>query len=178
MLSMKIFFQILIVWQENDLVFSSEFEKNSIKDNNIKIAPCLIHTRVRAHALSHTHTHTLTKIQHAKSSMNGSQGKGTHIFYKTINLCDCRFHCRRLMFWLFSLRYTYVLKIHVCTYSMYLGWSDSSSIIRNAYFPRYGNYKTKGIYFWCGEFHRWVNTRTMQPDKPISKCICPGVELS
>ena len=27
MLSMKIFFQILFVWQENDLVFSSEFEK-------------------------------------------------------------------------------------------------------------------------------------------------------
>ena len=31
MLSMKIFFQILFDWQENDLVFSSEFEKNSIK---------------------------------------------------------------------------------------------------------------------------------------------------
>ena len=27
MLSMKIFFQILFVWQENDLVFSSELEK-------------------------------------------------------------------------------------------------------------------------------------------------------
>ena len=40
MLSMKIFFQILFVWQENDLVFSSEFEKISIQNNNIKIAPC------------------------------------------------------------------------------------------------------------------------------------------
>ena len=40
MLSKKIFFQIQFVWQENDLVFSSEFEKNSItKNNNIKIAP-------------------------------------------------------------------------------------------------------------------------------------------
>ena len=27
MLSMKLFFQILFVWQENDLVFSSEIEK-------------------------------------------------------------------------------------------------------------------------------------------------------
>ena len=27
MLSMKMFFQILFVWQENDLVFSPEFEK-------------------------------------------------------------------------------------------------------------------------------------------------------
>ena len=36
MLSMKIFFQILFVWQENDLVFSSEFETNSIKNSNIK----------------------------------------------------------------------------------------------------------------------------------------------
>ena len=34
----------------------------------------------------------------------------------------------------------------------YMGWSDSFSLIRNAYFPRYGNYKTTGIYFWCGEF--------------------------
>ena len=30
MLSMKIFFQILFVWQETGLVFNSEFEKNSI----------------------------------------------------------------------------------------------------------------------------------------------------
>ena len=34
MLSTKIFFQILFVWQENDLLFSSEFEKNPIKNNN------------------------------------------------------------------------------------------------------------------------------------------------
>ena len=31
MLSMKIFFQILFVWQENDLVFSSEFEKIALQ---------------------------------------------------------------------------------------------------------------------------------------------------
>ena len=42
--------------------------------------------------------------------------------------------------------------------------SDSSAIIRNAYFSRNGNYKTTGIYFWCGEFRRWVNTQTMQSD--------------
>ena len=38
MLSMKIFFQILFVWQENDLVLSSESEK-SIKNNNKKCPP-------------------------------------------------------------------------------------------------------------------------------------------
>ena len=75
MLSMKIVFQILFVWQENDLVFSFEFEKNSIKNNSIKITPCFP-----------PHTHTHIKIQHAKVSINGSQGKGTHIFYKTIKL--------------------------------------------------------------------------------------------
>ena len=31
MLSMKIFFQTLFVWQENDLVFSSEFAKIALK---------------------------------------------------------------------------------------------------------------------------------------------------
>ena len=67
MLSMKIFFQILFVWQ-----FSSEFEKNSNKNNNIEIVP--------------PHTHTHIKIQHAKGSIIGSQGKGTHIFYKAIKL--------------------------------------------------------------------------------------------
>ena len=35
----EIFFQILFVWQENDLVFSSVFEKIKLKNNNIKIAP-------------------------------------------------------------------------------------------------------------------------------------------
>ena len=36
MLSIKIFFQILFVWQENDMVFSSEFEKNGIKTTTYK----------------------------------------------------------------------------------------------------------------------------------------------
>ena len=31
MLSMKLFFQILFVWKENDLVFSSEFEKIALR---------------------------------------------------------------------------------------------------------------------------------------------------
>ena len=69
----EIFFQILFVWQENDLVFSSVFEKIKLKNNNIKIAP-----------LPPSHRHI--KIQHAKGSINKSHGKGTHIFYKTIKL--------------------------------------------------------------------------------------------
>ena len=43
MLSMKIFFQFLFVRQENDLVFSSEFEKITLKNNSIKIAPPYTH---------------------------------------------------------------------------------------------------------------------------------------
>ena len=36
----EIFFQILLVWQENDLVFSSELiRKNNIQNNNIKKSP-------------------------------------------------------------------------------------------------------------------------------------------
>ena len=71
-LPMKIFFQILFVWQENDLVFSSEFAKKASKTTTTKIAPCPHPTR--------------TEIQHTKGSINGSHGKGTHIFYKTIKL--------------------------------------------------------------------------------------------
>ena len=70
----EIFFQILFVWQENDLVFSSVFKKNKIKNNNIKIAPCP------------PPPHTHVKIQHAKGSIKKSHGKGTYIFYKTIKL--------------------------------------------------------------------------------------------
>ena len=98
MLSMKIFFQILFVWQENDLVFSSEFEKNSFTKNG----PLL-------------YTHTQIKIQHDKVSISGPQGKGTQIFYKTIKSCVI-VDCRRLMFCMYSLRYTCVFKKHVRTY--------------------------------------------------------------
>ena len=73
MLSMKIFFQILCVWQENDLVFSSDFEKIALQKQH-KNSPLL-----------YTYTHkTQMKIQHDKVSISGPQGKGTQIFYKTI----------------------------------------------------------------------------------------------
>ena len=71
---MKIFFQILFVWQENDLVFSSEFDKIALKQQH-KNSPC-----------PSPPTHTNIKIQHAMGSINGSQRKGTHIFYKTKKL--------------------------------------------------------------------------------------------
>ena len=75
MLSMKIFFQILFVWQENDLGFSSDFAKNSITKNNI----------IKNSPLSYTHT-TPIKIRHDKGSISGPRGKGAQIFYETIKL--------------------------------------------------------------------------------------------
>ena len=38
-LSMKIFFQILFVWEENDLVFSSELEKIALKQQHKNSPP-------------------------------------------------------------------------------------------------------------------------------------------
>ena len=72
-LSMKIFFQILFVWEENDLVFSSELEKIALKQQhkNSPLPP------------PPTHTHTL---KFSMLRVQGSQGKGTHIFYETIKL--------------------------------------------------------------------------------------------
>ena len=44
MVSMKIFFQILFVWQENDLGFSSDFEKIALQKTTSKQPPTL-HTQ-------------------------------------------------------------------------------------------------------------------------------------
>ena len=49
-LSMKIFFQILFVWEENDLVFSSELEKTALKQQ---------HKNSPLPPPPPTHTHTL-----------------------------------------------------------------------------------------------------------------------
>ena len=70
-LCMKTFFKILFVWQENDLGFSSDFEKIALQKTNIK--PTHIHT-------------TLIKIRHDKGSISGPRGKGSHTFYETIKL--------------------------------------------------------------------------------------------
>ena len=115
--SMKIFFQIMFVWQEMIWCLALNSKKIAFKTTQKKPpAPPPPPT--------HTHTHTHIKFQHAKGSINGSQGKGADIFYKTIKLCDCRFHCRRLMFWLYCLRYTYVFRIRVCTYFKQGFWAD------------------------------------------------------
>ena len=55
-LSMKIFFQIMFVWEENDLVFSSELEKIALKQQykNSPLPP------------PPPPPHTHIKIQHAK----------------------------------------------------------------------------------------------------------------
>ena len=74
MLSMKIFFQILFVWQENDLMFISEFEKIALQKQQHKNSPFPTQT-------------TQIKIQHDKVSISGPQGKDTQIFYKTIKSC-------------------------------------------------------------------------------------------
>ena len=52
------------------MVLSSEFEKS----HYTKLAPFPTHT-------------TQIKIQHAKVSISGPQGKGTQISYKTIKSC-------------------------------------------------------------------------------------------
>ena len=70
---MKIFIQIL--FGKKMMVFSSEFEKSHYKKQQHKIRP-----------LPYTHT-TQNKIQHAKVSISGPQGKGTQISYKTIKSC-------------------------------------------------------------------------------------------
>ena len=73
-LSMKIFFQILFVWEENDLVFSSELEKIALKQQH-KNSP------LPPPPPPHTHTLKFSMLR-----VQGSQGKGTHIFYETIKL--------------------------------------------------------------------------------------------
>ena len=77
MLSMKLFFQNLFVWQENDLVFSSEFEKITSQQQQHNNSPPSLHTSVSTHI----------KNKHDKVSISGSQGKGTQIFYKRIKSC-------------------------------------------------------------------------------------------
>ena len=62
-LSMKIFFQILFVWEENDLVFSSELEKIALKQQ---------HKNSPLPPPPPTHTHI--KIQHAKGSRITGKG--------------------------------------------------------------------------------------------------------
>ena len=70
-LCMKTFFKILFVWQENDLGFSSDFEKIALQKKQ----------------LYQTYTHTtLIKIWHDKGSISGPRGKGSHTFYETIKL--------------------------------------------------------------------------------------------
>ena len=79
MLSMKIFFQILFVWQENDLGFSPDFEKNSITDKTKQTI-----TSKQPHSL---HTHN-TKFGMISVQYLDHGEKGTQIFYETIKLVD------------------------------------------------------------------------------------------
>ena len=88
-------------WQENDLVFSSEFEKKHYKKQQHINIP-----------IPYTHT-TQIKIQHVKVSISGPQGKGTQI------LCDSKIDVC-----LYSFRHTCVFKIHVRTYSKQSIWTD------------------------------------------------------
>ena len=65
MLLMKIFFQILFVWQKNNSVFS---KRKALQKQHHKTAPFL-----------HKHT-TQIKIQHDNGSISGPRGKGIQIF--------------------------------------------------------------------------------------------------
>ena len=76
MLKMKIFFKILFVWQENDLGFSSDFEKLHCKNNNITTVPFSTHT-------------TPIKFDMIRVTYP-DHGERVHItFMKQNNLCNC-----------------------------------------------------------------------------------------
>ena len=75
MFSMKILFQILFVWQENDLGFSSDFEKIVLQKQQHQNS-----------SLPYTHTISI-KIRRDKGSISGPLGKGTQIFYETNKIC-------------------------------------------------------------------------------------------
>ena len=62
---MKVFFPILFVLQENDLVFNSYFAKKVLHKQQHKTAPFL-----------HKHI-TQIKIPHNEGSISGPWGKGT-----------------------------------------------------------------------------------------------------
>ena len=74
---MKIFFQILFAWQENDLGFWICLRKNGEK-----------HTK-KPHPkqpIFPTHNQHHLKFWHDKGSISGPPGKGTQIFYETKQL--------------------------------------------------------------------------------------------
>ena len=96
----------------------------------------------------------------------------------------CRFHCRRLMFCLYSLRYTYVFKIHVRTYFIQGILSGLIRFICNNLKRFFNNTATiilqvyNFIQFWCGEFHRWVNTQTMYLTNQFPNVFVQGLNLA
>ena len=57
---------------------------------------------------------TPIKIWHDKGSISGPRERVHRSFMKQYNLCNCIYHCRRLIFCLNSLRY--VFKIYVRAY--------------------------------------------------------------
>ena len=67
MLSMKIFFQIMFPWQENDLGFGSDFEKLALQKQH------------QNSPLPYTNT-TPIKNRHDKGSVSGPQGKCTETY--------------------------------------------------------------------------------------------------
>ena len=87
MLSMKIFFQILFVWQEKDLGFSSDFENITLQQTTPSKQPPFLHTHTRPIKFD------MIRVQYLEY-----RERVHKYFMKQLNLCDCRFHCRKLIF--------------------------------------------------------------------------------
>ena len=85
MLSMKIFFQILFVWQENDLGFSSDLEKITLQKQKHQNSPLPAHTQhqnkfetIRVQSLTQTQTHL--KNEHVYSDPSEMYINHLHAF--------------------------------------------------------------------------------------------------
>ena len=72
----------------------------------------------------HTHTQHKLKFSMTRFQYLGHRERVHRSFINNKILCDFRFHCRRLMFCLYSLRYTYVFKMHVRTYFKKSIWTN------------------------------------------------------
>ena len=109
MLSIKIFFQILFAWQENDLGLDLPSKKWYYKKTHAK------KTHPKQPTFPTYNQHQL-KCGMIRVQYLGHWERVHRSFMKQYNLCDCRYHCRRLNFCLNSLRYMYVFKIYVRAY--------------------------------------------------------------
>ena len=103
----NIFSKFCLLGKKMVWVFRSAFEKMIIK-NTQKPPPKLL--------TFPTHNQHQLKFDMIRVQYLGHRERVHRSFMKQYNLCDCRYHCRRLIFCLNILRYMYVFKIYVRAY--------------------------------------------------------------